>query len=378
MPTSLADKLAAFDPNCPLERAHTIPSFWYYDPELYAAECRHVFGGSWQAIGRADQVARPGAFLTADLAGEPILVLRDSEGVLRAFYNVCRHRAALVVNQPEGQASRLRCRYHGWTYDLTGRLRGTPEFDGVADFRKEDNGLTPLAVDTWGSLVFVHQSPVPADQPLARFLHPLPERTAELGLKRLTFVARREYEVACNWKVYVDNYLDGGYHVNTVHPSLAGALDYAHYRTEIEGNTSVQISPLKPAADPAVGQVRTGENAYYWWVFPNLMINLYQDVMDTNVVLPLGPERCKVIFDFYFARREGEEAERFIAQSIAVAHQVQEEDMGICEEVQRGLRSRAFDTGRFSVKREAGGLHFHRLLAQALTRRAKGDVEHVR
>jgi choline monooxygenase len=370
---SLAGKLAAFDVTCPLERARTIPSNWYFDPEIYAAECRQVFGGCWQAVGRTDQVARPGTFLTTELAGEPILVLRDAEGVLRAFYNVCRHRAALVVNEPEGKATRLRCRYHGWTYDLTGRLRGTPEFDGVADFCKEDNGLAPLAVDSWGPLVFVHQPPK-CDTSLQQLLEPLQRRTTGLGLEQLRFVARREYEVACNWKVYVDNYLDGGYHVNTVHPGLAGALDYAHYRTEIEGNTSVQISPLKQSADPAVSKVRTGENAYYWWVFPNLMLNLYQGVMDTNFVLPLGPERCKVIFDFYFAQPEGEDAERYIEQSIAVADQVQREDMGICEEVQRGLKSRCYDTGRFSVKREAGGLHFHRLLAEALARPAKGEA----
>jgi len=370
MSTHLVEKLAAFDPDCPLERAHTIPSAWYHDPEIFAAECRAVFGGSWQTAGRADQVVEPGSFLTADLASEPILVIRDGEGILRAFYNVCRHRAAVVVNQQEGRASRLRCRYHGWTYDLAGRLRGTPEFDGVLDFSKEENGLVPLAVDTWGPLVFVHLPPVPAGEALATFLDPLPQRTAGLSLGRLQFVTRREYELACNWKVFVDNFLDGGYHVNTVHPGLAGALDYAHYRTEIAGKTSVQVSPLKQADDPAVGKVRTGQNAYYWWVFPNLMINCYQDVMDTNLVLPLGPERCKVIFDFYFAHREGEEAERFIAQSIAVAHQIQVEDMDICAEVQRGLKSRAFNTGRFSVKREAGGLHFHRLLARALQ---KGD-----
>jgi choline monooxygenase len=366
MAATLAEKLAAFDPGLPLERAHTIPSSWYFDPEIYATECRAVFGGGWQTVGRVDQVREPGSFLTADVAGEPILVVRDGAGTLRAFSNVCRHRAAQVINEPEGKATRLRCRYHGWTYDLTGRLRGTPEFEGVADFCKEEQGLPPLAVDTWGPLVWVHAPPLPQPEPLSSFLAPLPERTAGLAPDRLHFVARREYELACNWKVFVDNYLDGGYHVNTVHPGLAGALDYAHYRTEIAGKTSVQISPLKPAADAAVGKVRGGDNAYYWWVFPNLMLNLYRDVMDTNVVLPLGPERCKVVFDFYFADTEGPEAQAFIAQSIAVAQQIQQEDMGVCADVQRGLRSRSYETGRFSVKREAGGYHFHRLLAQCL------------
>jgi choline monooxygenase len=377
MSRSLDDKLAAFDPDLPLEQARTIPGAWYADPEIHAAECRRVFGGGWLAAGRADQVAAPGSYLTADLAGEPILVVRDQDGVLRAFYNVCRHRAARVLNEAAGQATRLRCRYHGWTYDLAGRLRGTPEFDGVADFRREDHGLVPLAVDTWGPLVFVHPTAptcpgVSGDPchetppPLEAFLAPLPEKTVGLGLETLRFVRRQEYELACNWKVFVDNYLDGGYHVNTVHPGLAGALDYAHYRTEIAGNTSVQVSPLRPSADATVGKVRTGANAYYWWVFPNLMLNVYQGVMDTNLVLPLGPERCRVVFDFYFAPGDGPGAEQFIADSIAVAHQIQLEDVGVCEEVQAGLKSRSFDTGRFSVRREAGGYHFHRLLARRL------------
>jgi choline monooxygenase len=367
MTPSLNEKLNAFDPTLPLERAHTIPSSWYFDPELYAAECRRVFGASWQVAGRADQVAAPGAFVTADIAGDPILVVRGQDGVLRAFYNVCRHRAAQVINQPEGKVTKLRCRYHGWTYDLCGRLRGTPEFDGVEGFCKEEQGLVPLAVAVWGPLVFVHAPPVESAPPLTDFLAPLPQRTADLDLGAMKFVTRREYELACNWKVFVDNYQDGGYHVNTVHPGLAGAIDYSGYRTELAEHTTVQVSPLKASSDSTVGKVRSGECAYYWWVFPNLMVNLYRGIMDTNLVLPLGPERCKVTFDFYFAQTDGPQASDFIEQSIAVAHQVQVEDLEICEEVQRGLKCRSYATGRFSVKREAGGYHFHRLLAHYLS-----------
>ena len=364
MSTRLAELLRQFDPDLPLERAHTIPASWYFDPELYEAERRTVFGGTWQAVGRTDQVSAPGSFFTTDLAGEPILVVRDAEGVLRAFANVCRHRAARVMTEEQGRATRLRCHYHGWTYDLTGRLRGTPEFDGVADFCREEQGLVPLAVDTWGPLVWAHLG---AAVPLREHIAPLIEGCAEMGLEALRFVARREYELACNWKVFVDNFLDGGYHVNTVHPGLAGVLDYAHYRTEIRGATSVQISPLRQqVAEQPFGAVRTGANAYYWWIFPNLMLNLYDGVLDTNLVLPTGPNACRVVFDFYFARTEGAEAERFAAQSMAVAHQIQLEDVGICAEVQRGLASRSFRTGRFSVRREAAGYHFHRLLARQL------------
>jgi choline monooxygenase len=361
----LRTTLEAFDGNRPLERALTIPSAWYQDSGIAHAERRAVFGNTWQAVGRADQVATPGGFFTAELAGEPILVVRDEAGVLRAFYNVCRHRAARVVPEAEGHLKKLRCRYHGWTYDLAGKLRGTPEFDGVADFCRDDNGLPEVAVATWGPLVWVHLGQSPP--PLVQFLAPLPEQTENIGLEALRFVERREYKLACNWKVFVDNFLDGGYHVNTIHPGLAGVIDYAHYRTEVFANSSVQISPLKRASGAeGVGKVRAGDAAYYWWIYPNFMINLYQGVMDTNLVLPLGPDACRVAFDFYFADTSGDERQRFITESIAVGHQIQLEDVGICEEVQRGLASRSYDTGRFSVRREAGGYHFHRLLANSL------------
>jgi choline monooxygenase len=355
--------LAAFDQDLPLEKASTIPSDWYLDPAVAMAEREKVFGSTWQAVGRASQVSEPGQFFTAEIAGEPIVVIRGDDGSLRAFYNVCRHRAARVVAEPEGCAKKLRCRYHGWTYDLTGKLRGVPEFDGVADFDRDDNSLPQIAVAVWGPIVWVNLSPRPG--PLLEFLNPLPEKCASLGLEKLQFVERRQYDLACNWKVYVDNYLDGGYHVNTVHPGLAGVIDYSRYRTEIAGMTSVQISPLEATNDD-VGQVRTGECAYYWWIFPNFMMNIYEGVMDTNLVLPLGPGVCRVIFDFYFADCEAPGRHDFIRRSIDVADQIQQEDARICEEVQRGLASRSYKTGRFSVRREAGGHHFHRLLAGAL------------
>ena len=358
MSDHLRDLLREFDPGLPLERAHTIPAAWYTDPAIHAAERQTIFGNTWQAAGVGETITEPGSYLTTEIAGQPILVLRDLDGVLRAFYNVCRHRAARVAPLACGKLTRLRCRYHGWTYDLTGKLRGTPEFDGTADFCREVEGLLPLHVAVWGPLVFIHMGERP--QPLTEFLAPLPEKAAALGLEALRFVERREYDLACNWKVFVDNYLDGGYHVNTVHPGLAGVLDYTHYRTEISGNTSVQASPLKP--DPTLGSVRAGEAAYYWWCFPNLMLNSYQGVLDTNLVLPIGPDRCRVVIDFYFAQTEGAEAKAFIDRSLTVAEQIQQEDIGICEEVQKGLHSRAFDTGRFSVRREAGVYHFHQML----------------
>ena len=357
-PDRLRTLLAVFDPDLPLDQARTIPAAWYTDPDLAAAERDAVFGGTWQVVGRADQLAAHGAFVTAEVAGRPILMVRDGEK-LNAFYNVCRHRAAPLLTEPCGTATKLRCRYHGWTYDLGGRLRGTPEFDGVRDFRREDNGLSPLAADQWGPLVAVHAATPEA--PFASFLEPLPSHVSA-GLAGLTCVARREYDLNCNWKVYVDNYLDGGYHINTVHPALGGMLDYSQYQTHTYEWTSVQTGPLTTAA----GELRAGR-AQYWYVFPNFMLNLSDGVLDTNRVLPLGPDRCRVAFDFYFSDTGPAADPAFRAKSVDLSHQIQLEDAGICEQVQRGLACGAFDTGRFSVKRENAGYHFHKLLAKQLS-----------
>lgn len=366
MSNHLTDELRRFDSTLPLERARTAPSSWYFDQEVYALEKKAVFGSTWQMVGRVDQVAESGAYITTEIAGEPILVIRDEKDVLRAFFNVCRHKATVVLSEPCGKVSKLRCRYHGWTYDLSGKLRGTPEFDGVQDFCKEDNGLIEIAVATWGPMVWVHLDP--PKQSLEAFLTPLPEWSRSRGIDKLKHCGSHSYTLNCNWKVYVDNYLDGGYHVNTVHPALAGVLDYSQYKTTTHGNTSVQTSPLVPnTADATTTKTRTGKEAAYWWVMPNFMLNLYEGVMDTNLVLPLGTDQCKVIFDFYFADTEGPAAQQYIKDSIAVANQVQEEDMGICEEVQRGLRSRSYSSGRFSVKRETAAYYFHQLLGQRLS-----------
>lgn len=358
---TLSSLLSAFDPELPLERSRTLPGSWYTSPEIAALEREAVFARTWQLVGRREQVAAPGAYLTADIAGEPIAVVRGEDGVVRAFVNICRHKAARVLTMPCGHATKLRCRYHGWTYDLAGKLRGTPEFDGVEEFRKEDNPLPPIAVAEWGPFVWVHLTE--PREPIEQYLGPLPSWTdGRGGFGELTWRARKDYELACNWKVYADNYLDGGYHVNTVHPGLAGVLDYREYRTTCDGNTVLQSSPMKPA-EGETGRTRTGNLAAYWWVYPNFMINLYSGVMDTNLVLPLGVDRCRVVFDFFFAADTSDE---FVNESVVVANRVQDEDIGVCEEVQRNLHSRSYTAGRFSAKRENGGYYFHQMLGREL------------
>ena len=357
--------LASYNADAPLSEASTIPAPFYIDARIAELERQFVFSRTWQWAGRTDQVDQPGKFVTFTVAGEPIVVVRGQDNQLRAFFNVCRHHAAAVVNQPFGRALILRCPYHGWSYDLDGALKGTPEFQGVCNFDRSQNGLVPITVDTWENFVFVNLDPHASSLP--DFLGGLTRRCEPLGFSRLRYVDSRIYELNCNWKVFVDNYLDGGYHVPHLHKGLNSVLEYQQYTIENEDRYCLQSSPMTSGSDVKISATRRGDRAYYFWQYPNLMINCYEDYMDTNLVIPLTVDRCRVIFDFYFDQVGGEH-DSYNQQSIEVSHGVQMEDAGICEDVQRGLRSRAYRQGRLSVRREAGEHLFHRLLAEDLKR----------
>jgi choline monooxygenase len=353
MPARVRQLLDAYDARAPLEAARTPPSEWYFEPAFAGWENEHVFARTWQVVGRVEQLQRPGDFVTAEVAGEPIVVVRD--GVLRGFYNVCRHHAARIVDGA-GCARALHCPYHGWTYALDGSLRSTPGFAGAADFEPRDHGLKPVRVEAWEHWVFVCLDP---DAPgLDGHLGAMRDGLRPLDLTSARFHERVSYELGCNWKVYVDNYLDGGYHVPFLHKELDGALDTRRYRVDTADRYCLQSCPTSNPSG-----VRGGATAHYFWLYPNLMINVYAGLMDVNLVVPVAPERCIVHFDYYFT---GQPA-AFRHDSIAVAHRVQMEDAAVCESVQRGLRSRSYDAGRLAPGKEAGEHLFHRLLHAGLS-----------
>jgi len=358
------DKIVAeYDSNAPLDRAFTIPSSWYVDKNLYELELKSVFSNTWQRAARVDQVRAPGRYVTTDIAGEPIVVVRGNDSVLRAFFNVCRHHAAAVMTEPEGKTPQLRCPYHGWTYSLEGELKGTPDFSGVCDFDRTQNGLVPLAVREWENWVFVKldKSSVLS---LEDFLtQQLVEEIRRIEVTNLHWFERRHYHFDCNWKVFVDNYLDGGYHVPYLHKGLDSVLDYSNYMIENGTRHCLQWSPLvTEGAEAQTGAVRQGDRALYYWIYPNFMVNWYDGVMDTNLVIPRSVDQTEVIFDFYFPDVVSEAARERNAASVAVGQRIQDEDVAICKSVQRGLNSRAYTAGRLSVRREAGEHLFHRLL----------------
>jgi len=363
---SIREVLNLYNPADRLEKAYTIPAPWYFDTRLAQLERDSVFAGNWQVVGRLDQVKERGQFFTIDVNEELLLIVHGDDGKLRCFYNVCRHHAAAVEPQAAGCARQFRCPYHGWTYGNDGSLKGMVEFEGVCSFERKDNGLVPVRMGTWGNFIFVNLDGKAA--PLAEFLGKASSVVTPLKLKEtLHYFDRRIYTLKCNWKVYVDNYLDGGYHVPHAHKGLSSVVEYTKYTIENFERSCLQSSPLDAsgAIETAIGATRQG-HAFYLWVYPNFMINAYSGVMDTNLVLPLGVDKCAVIFDYYFADISAAAAQHH-RESIAVSEKVQDEDMAICDSVQRGLRSRAYVAGRLSVRREAGEHLFHRLLHKDLT-----------
>jgi choline monooxygenase len=394
MSDSLDKIIASYDPDAPLAEASTIPAAWYTDERVFELEQQTVFSSSWQFAARVDQLRDPEDFVTTEIAGEPVVIVRGNDNVVRGFFNVCRHHAAAVMTDPAGRANQMRCPYHGWTYSLEGELKGTPDFSGVCNFDREKKGLAPVVISAWENWVFARLaakqtaplnrgtgvrgprrgSPAGVLDPrvthaqdasatLTDFLgDDLISQIKVLNVANLHWLERRSYTLNCNWKVFVDNYLDGGYHVPHLHKGLDSVLDYSNYTIENGERFCLQSSPMVTAgAESQTGEVRTGKRALYYWLYPNFMINCYEGVMDTNLVRPLAVDRTEVIFDFYFADISEQARERNLA-SVDVGERIQQEDLDICESVQRGLQSRAYDAGRLSVRREAGEHLFHRLL----------------
>ncbi len=342
---TLEEIIGSYDPTAPVENASTIPSSWYLDSRIAELEKQTLFSHSWQVACRLDQIQHDGEYVTCEVAGERIVVVRGSDGVVRGFFNVCRHHAAAVVTEAEGEAKQLRCPYHGWTYSLEGQLTNAPDLGGVRDFDRASLGLVPVQVAEWKQWLLVrpeHQGPQLSQIP-------------DLNVDEFSWYKRRGYRLDCNWKVFVDNYLDGGYHVPHLHKSLNRRLDYSEYQIELGNRFCLQSSPYSG-----------GNRALYYWIYPNFMINIYPTAMDTNLVIPRGANQTDVIFDFYFTD-VSDEARGVNFANIETSERIQHEDVAICTSVQRGLASRAYSAGRLSARREGGEHLFHRLLHADLT-----------
>jgi choline monooxygenase len=348
-----------------IARASTLSAPLYFSPENFEREKTALFAATWQLVGHVRQATSPGDYFTFDLLGEPILIARGEDRVLRCFHNVCRHRAG---NPASGCGNRklFRCGYHGWTYRLDGALLVTPEFEGVEDFDPADFGLVPVRVEEWFNLIFVNldgEAP-----PLLDFLGELPGQAQKFDFRNMKFSERRTYEMNCNWKTYIDNYLEG-YHVPSVHPSLNREIDYNAYTVEPYSQYVRQWTPIRGSQSGDASPRRYQQSgaditADYFWIFPNWMLNCYPDNVSLNIILPLSPERTLAIFEWYLPEKDlGSESAR---KAVAFSDEIQAEDVSICEIVQKNLHSSSYLSGRYSVKQEKGLHAFHQMYRELM------------
>jgi choline monooxygenase len=358
-----------------LEQGRTLPLSWYTDPAVTAAEMDRIYSSTWQYIGRAADVAEAGQFVTADVAGRPIVVVRDRDGSLNAFHNVCRHRAAKVVLEDCGQRRTLQCHYHAWTYGLDGGLKGAPRSRSEVNFPQAELGLRKASAATWGPFLFANLDE--AAQPLETQLADVPALTAGAGIdvENLQFHFRVEYDLNCNWKVAIENYLEC-YHCPTAHPGFSHVLDtdMAAYQLVLEATHAWQngpLRPLSPGAAPESGYTgRDGAvpEGRYFALFPNMKVNINPGLPNVSIgpIIPTGPDTSHGFLDYYFSPDVTQE---WIDDMIVFDNEVGAEDTVLVESVQKGIRSGAVQQGRIMLESEKLIAGYQSWLLDKLTRK---------
>jgi len=350
-----------------IRRASTLPAAFYTDPIWFARTRETILRRGWHLVADQDRVRIPGQCfpftLMEGVLDEPLLLTRDGEDRLHCMSNVCTHRGMVVCEGERTQTS-LRCRYHGRRFGLDGSFQSMPEFDGVENFPAPTDDLAAVPFAAWNHFLFVSLDPA---MPFAALTAEMRARIGWLPFERMTFdpARSRDYLVQANWALYLDNYLEG-FHLPYVHSGLIGTIDFTRYRTDLFPWGSVQVahsSPGEPALEPPEGSPDHGQRiaAYFFWLFPTTMFNVYPWGISVNVVKPLGPDRTRVSFSSYVL-----DASLIERGAGAALDRVEREDESVVESVQAGLRGHIYQRGRYSPGREAGVHHFHRLIAERL------------
>lgn len=349
--------------------AKTLHTDFYNDPELFAFSKEKLFASSWQFVGDADSVPAPGncfpLTLLENYLDEPLLLTKDKEGNLHCLSNVCTHRGNILVNEP-CKVSNIRCKYHGRLFQLNGSFHSMPEFKQVKNFPSPDDNLRQLLLFRWGKLLFASLT---NQHPADLFFHEMIERMKWLPVDEFVFRPdlSKEYTVGANWALYCENYLEG-FHIPFVHADLNTVIDYGNYATELFHYSNLQLGIAKgnedcfelPGSSPDFGEKIA---AYYFWVFPNMMFNFYPWGLSLNVVQPQAINETKVSFLTYmfdeskYNRGAGKDLDK-----------VEHEDEEVVQNVQRGIKSRFYQHGRYSVTREQGTHHFHRLISEFMNK----------
>ncbi|HUO72739.1 MAG TPA: aromatic ring-hydroxylating dioxygenase subunit alpha [Solirubrobacteraceae bacterium] len=338
---------------------------FYTDPEILEAEQELIFERTWQLAGHISSLATPGSYITASAGSQPVLVVRDQEGQLRAYRNVCRHRASRLLSGSGQCKGAIRCRYHGWTYRFDGSLIGVPEGMQFGErLDKRTLGLLPVQVEEMCGLVFVNVDPDAS--PLASLVGDLPSRLAPYRIESLEPFGSPGDGQPANWKVIAENYIEG-YHIPIAHPGLMRMLDYKHYDTEVYEHYAWFEAPLraKPSSnrlermyaqlvEPMPGLTEADRHVWrYVFLYPNTTIDLYPDQVNTWQMLPDGLARTRDVFGNY--RPAGSSARTRVVQWInqRLNNLVLDEDIDLVDNVQQGLQTRGYVPGPLSRRESA-------------------------
>ena len=360
---------APYSVDADITTASTIDSAFYHDEAAYAAARERIFARTWQWIGDLGDVDMPGSLSPRDLLpgvlNEPLLLTRDKQNELRCLSNVCTHRGNILVKQACA-AEQIRCGYHSRRFDLSGRMTFMPAFIEAKNFPSPSDNLPHIPFGQWANHGFAAVEPVAA---LDVFLAEMSARVDWLPVAQgaLDSERSRDYVFDAHWALYVENYLEG-FHVPFVHAGLNQVIDVSTCASELYRYSNLQLALAKNdevAFEPPAGSPDSGQRvaAYYWWVFPNLMLNFYPWGLSLNLVQPEAIDRTRVLFRSYVWDQS-----RLDKGAGAALHQVEMEDEAIVEAVQRGTRSRFYGKGRYSPTRERGTHHFHRLLCEFMGR----------
>lgn len=358
-----------FEVNPNIEDAKTLSTSFYLDPGAFEASREKIFARTWQFAGDSDQIREPKwvtpVSLLPGMIDEPLILSHDKSGEINCLSNVCTHRGNLLVEKP-CHLNDIRCKYHGRRFHLDGKFMSMPEFKEVNDFPSEADNLHRLPLHRFGKWLFTRLA---GDHTADAYFGDMMKRIGWMDFSKFMFRPElsRDYHVAANWALYCENYLEG-FHIPFVHAGLNAVIDYGNYTTELYRYSNLQLGVAKeedmafdlPASSPDHGQ-KIG--AYYYWVFPNMMFNWYPWGLSLNIVKPTGVSSCTVSFLTYVMD------ETKLRQGVgADLHQVEMEDEDVVQQVQKGIRSRFYSHGRYSVKRETGTHHFHRLIAEFMNK----------
>ena len=328
----------------------TLPARSYFDADQYERERREIFGKEWLWFASESEVASSGAFVAREYAGWRLMVVRSPDGALRGFHNVCRHRAGPLVDEGSGTCANLVCQYHGWAYGFDGRLRSARDF-GV-DLDPDEHALSGIRVEVWRGQVFVNLDA--SAPPLVDDLRDFFEECGGFAIESMQVVRSAHHDLACNWKTYADNYLEG-YHIALIHPLLNRMYDSKRYEVILGDRYCRHYAPARDGIESP------GRWLFRW---PNLALNIYGDSMNIELIVPTGPRSCRVLYIHLFLDPDGPDGPdgREIERVICIADEVMEQDRAMVEVVQRNLESGVYDDGLLSPQHERGLVQFQDLV----------------